>query len=224
MKIKNSLIVLLLCCATSATAGYWPFHSESDAITSVLEDKTLEFDTFKKLFSDEQVRRGADITVLTMGDTVLVAGVAENLALRDRIEKIVLKVVRVERVTGDNVRARPANDQLCEKKKQHLFNDRRKFNLQNNEQCSRVDRVFNRVVISEPGNSLSKAEGAILTARVELALAKQNALENEGVPVLKITSIGGTVFVLAHKEIGNEQQVVKWIESVSGTEKIEFVR
>ncbi len=31
-------------------------------------------------------------------------------------------------------------------------------------------------------------------------------------------------FVLAHKEIENEQQVVKWIESVSGTEKIELVR
>ncbi|RLA19642.1 MAG: hypothetical protein DRQ56_04985 [Gammaproteobacteria bacterium] len=215
------LITLLVVCG-SASAGLWPFE-EDNVIEAVFDDKELEQGLFKKLFSEPVIRKESDVKVLSMGDTILIAGVAKSTELRNEIEKVVLAVVDVKREAGDAVLAKPANSQACEKKKQHLFNERRKFNLRNKAKCSAVRRVFNRVVISQPGDYLSRGEDAVLTAQVELALMKQNALTQEGVPLLKVASIGGVVYVLGNKNRNNEKQVVEWVEAVDGVSHVEMV-
>lgn len=207
----------------AANAGFWPFQDDEAGASAAMQDMAQEFRVFRALFSDSKIRKGSNVKVLSMGDTVLIAGTATDEELKQEVEEKVLDTVGVARVEGDAIKAKPAVEQLCEKEKQHLFNDRRKFNLKNRPECSEVTRVFNRVAIQPAGDALSRGKDAVLTAQVELALMEKNALKKEGVAQVKIASIDGVVYMLCARELENREQIAEWISGVTGVRKVEMV-
>ncbi len=196
------------------------FKDKAIGIEEQLRDAAFEFNVKSVILRNDKLRKDTHILVSRNRSSVLIAGEAKTLALKDMVLALVLDEARLQWTQGDVNNVEPSNAQACgEKASKMAANDRRRFNLKTAKECSTVNRFYNEVRVTEPRTELEKSDDDVRRAHIINQLLHASIIQSTD--SIKVVVTDKQVYLLGD-QLSKEAaaKATAFVKDLRGVEKV----
>lgn len=196
------------------------FKDKAIGIEEQLRDAAFEFNVKSVILRNDKLRKDTHILVSRNRSSVLIAGEAKTLALKDMVLALVLDEARLQWTQGDVNNVEPSNTQACgEKASKMAANDRRRFNLKTAKECSTVNRFYNEVRVTEPRTELEKSDDDVRRAHIINQLLHASIIQSTD--SIKVVVTDKQVYLLGD-QLSKEAaaKATAFVKDLRGVEKV----
>ena len=196
------------------------FKDKAIGIEEQLRDAAFEFNVKSVILRNDKLRKDTHILASRNRSSVLIAGEAKTLALKDMVLALVLDEARLQWTQGDVNNVEPSNAQACgEKASKMAANDRRRFNLKTAKECSTVNRFYNEVRVTEPRTELEKSDDDVRRAHIINQLLHASIIQSTD--SIKVVVTDKQVYLLGD-QLSKEAaaKATAFVKDLRGVEKV----